>query len=74
VSSDESESTLRKFLGEFGITWPQIQEPFEGPIHKLYRVSGEPTYILVGAGGEILDSWVGSGQTNTRVAKFLEAR
>ncbi|HEV8145628.1 MAG TPA: TlpA disulfide reductase family protein [Bryobacteraceae bacterium] len=74
VSSDESESTLRKFLGEFAINWPQIQEPFEGPIHKLYRVAGEPTYILVGAGGEILDTWVGSGQTNTRVAKFLDAR
>lgn len=74
ISSDESESTLRKFLGEFAIEWPQIREPFEGPIHKLYRVSGEPTYILVGAGGEILDTWVGSGQTTTRVARFLQNR
>lgn len=74
ISSDESEATLRKFLGEFTIAWPQVREPFEGPIHKLYRVAGEPTYILVGRTGEILDSWVGSGQTTTRVGKFLEAR
>jgi hypothetical protein len=37
----------------------------------MYRVNGEPTYFLFGPTGEILDTWVGSGQAVTRVKKFL---
>ena len=74
VSSDESEKTLRTFLAQFGMGWTQIREPFGGPVHKLYRVNGEPTYFLVGRAGEILESWVGSGQTTARVSKFLDQR
>lgn len=71
VSSDESEATLRKFLGEFKFTWPQVREPFEGPIHQVYRVAAEPTYFLIGADGAIFDSWIGSGETTARVRKAL---
>ena len=74
VTSDESEKTLRAFLTELAIPWQQIREPFEGPLHKLYRISGEPTYFLIGRTGEILDTWEGSGQTAERVAKFLAVR
>jgi len=71
VSSDESEDALRAFLKEFSIPWPQIREPWEGAIHRMYRVTGEPTYYLFGPTGEILDTWVGSGQAVSRVKKFL---
>jgi peroxiredoxin len=71
VSSDASEDELRAFLKEFSIPWPQIREPWEGAIHRMYRVEGQPTYYLVGPTGEILDTWVGGGQAVSRVRKFL---
>jgi peroxiredoxin len=74
VSSDESEATLREFLGEFKLTWPQVREPFEGPIHQVYRVAAEPTYFLIGADSSILDTWIGSGETTARVTKALAAQ
>jgi hypothetical protein len=74
VSSDESEATLRKFLGDFKLTWPQVREPFEGPIHQVYRVATEPTYFLIGADGAIFDTWAGSGETTARVTKALASQ
>ncbi len=74
VASDTSESTLRTFTKETGIAWPQIREPFEGPLHRLYRVTGEPTYFLIGPTGQMLDSWVGGGLAIARVSKVLESR
>jgi hypothetical protein len=71
VSEDESEDTLRAFLKEFSIPWPQIREPWEGAIHRMYRVRGEPTYYLFGPKGEILDTWVGGGMAVSRIKKFL---
>jgi thiol-disulfide isomerase/thioredoxin len=67
ISSDASKETLQAFLDEFKLTWPQVQEPFEGPIHQLYRVDGEPTYFLISPAGEIIDTWMGSGQTAARL-------
>ena len=74
VASDPSESQLRAFVKEMGIPWPQIRESFEGPIHKEYRVEGEPTYFLIGPTGEIVDAWVGGGLAIARVGKFLEGK
>src|SRR4030067_2338238 len=62
VSDDESEDELRAFLKEFSILWPQIREPGDGAIHRMYRFRGEPTYYLFGPKGERLDMWVGGGQ------------
>lgn len=71
VSSDESEDALRAFLKEFSIQWPQVREPSDGAIHRLYRVRGFPTYYLLGPKGEILDSWAVGGEAVSRVKKFL---
>jgi thiol-disulfide isomerase/thioredoxin len=71
VSDDESEDALRAFLKEFSIPWPQIREPWEGAIHRMYRVRGEPTYYLLGPKGEILDTWAVGGEAVSRVKKFL---
>jgi len=71
VSSDESEDELRAFLKEFSIPWPQIREPWEGAIHRMYRVKGQPTYYLLGPKGEILDKWAVGGEAVSRVKKFL---
>ena len=71
ISSDESAPTLAAFQKEFGMTWPQIREPFEGPIHRLYRVDGEPTYYLIDPNGEIVDKWFGDSMTIERLTKAL---
>lgn len=71
VSSDESDATLSAFQKKFGITWPQIREPFEGPIHRLYRVDGEPTYYLIDTNGAIVDKWMGGGMAVERLTKAL---
>jgi peroxiredoxin len=73
ISSDESEQRLREFMKQTGISWPQIREPFDGAIHRNFRAEGEPTYFLVGAKGEILDAWVGSGLAIERMSKYLES-
>ena len=71
ISSDESAATLAAFQKEFGMTWPQIREPSEGPIHRLYRVNEEPTYYLVDSNGEIVDKWTGGDEAVERLTKAL---
>ncbi len=72
VSSDESEQELKKYLAEFDIAWPEIREPFEGRVHSLMRIQGEPTYFLLSKNGEILDHWVGSGSTMAKLNARLK--
>lgn len=71
ISSDSSEVTLAAFQKKFGMTWPQIREPFEGPIHRLYRFEAEPTYYLIDPNGAIADKWTGSGIAVERLTKAL---
>ena len=45
---------LRQFLTKRKMTWPQIVESGrEGPIGKLYRVEGYPSYWLIDQKGMI---------------------
>lgn len=74
VSSDTSDENLRLFLKKFKMSWPQIREPFDGPVHQVYRVAGEPTYYLIGTNGEVLDAWVGAGESRERISRFLNSR
>jgi thiol-disulfide isomerase/thioredoxin len=71
ISSDESDATLAAFQKKFGMTGPQIREPFEGPIHHLYRVDSEPTYYLIDPNGAIVDKWIGGGMAVERLTKAL---
>lgn len=71
ISSDESEANLAFFEKRFGMTWPQIREPSEGPVHHLYRVDAEPTYYLIDPNGTIVDKWVGGGMAVERLTKAL---
>jgi thiol-disulfide isomerase/thioredoxin len=72
VSSDESEEELKKYLAEFAIAWPEIREPFEGRVHSLLRIEGDPSYFLLSKNGEILDHWVGSRSTIARIEAKLK--
>ena len=72
VTSDESEEVLKKYLAEFAIAWPECRESYEGPVHRLLRIDGEPTYFLLSKDGEILDHWVGSGSTISKIEAPLK--
>jgi thiol-disulfide isomerase/thioredoxin len=67
VTSDESLKTLRKYLEELSIAWPECREPDNGPVHQIVRIEGIPAYFLVAKNGEIVDQWVGSGNSVKRI-------
>lgn len=71
VTSDESEDVLKKYLAEFSIAWPECREPDDGPVHRLLRIEGIPAYFLLSKDGEILDHWVGSGPTISKIKALL---
>jgi thiol-disulfide isomerase/thioredoxin len=72
VSSDESGEVLKKYVAKFAIPWPECRESYEGPVHRLVRIDGEPTYFLLSKDGEILDHWVGSGSSISKIEAALK--
>ena len=72
VSSDESQEVLKKYLAKFAIAWPECHESYEGPVHSLLRIEGEPTYFLLSKDGEILDHWFGSGPAMSKIEAALK--
>ena len=72
VTSDESEKVLKKYLAEFAIAWPECREPDDGPVHRVMRIEGVPAYFLLSKNGEILDHWVGSGPTISKIESALK--
>ena len=71
VTSDESLETLRKYLAELSIAWPECPESDSGPVHQIMRVEGIPAYFLVAKNGDIVDQWVGSGGSVKRIETAL---
>ena len=57
VASDASVDAVREFARQNKLPWPQIMEPMAGPLHRLFRLDGEPTYYLIGSRGQILAGW-----------------
>ena len=54
INGVDSEETLRPFLAEKKITWPQtIQHKTDSPVYKRYRVSAAPIYYLIDRDGKI---------------------
>jgi thiol-disulfide isomerase/thioredoxin len=74
VTSDESLETLSKYLAEFSIAWPECREPDSGPVHQIMRIEGIPAYFLVAKNGEIIDQWLGSGNSVKRIETALDSK
>lgn len=45
---------LKAFTAEKRMNWPQTTEGDKGPIATLYRITGWPSYFLIGADGNII--------------------
>ena len=56
VDSGDTKEQLLKFMAEKRVTWPQTMEASKGPLATLFRVSGWPTYFLVGRDGKFVSA------------------
>lgn len=52
--SPDTKQGIEEFTSGFGHDWPQISEPFEGPVHRAYRVQAYPTKYLIDRDGRLL--------------------
>ncbi len=54
IASDDTREKLLAFTAEKRMNWPQTIESGNGPIATLYRITGWPSYFLIGADGRIV--------------------
>lgn len=74
VSADRSEEVLRAFLGEHGISWPQVWDRGLRLSKGLFEVTGYPTYVLVDHTGEVIYRVSGGGSAiDTEIARRVSA-
>jgi peroxiredoxin len=50
---------IQKFQQRFGYGWPQVTEPSDGAIHRLFRIEGYPAHFLIGRDGKIAAVQIG---------------
>ena len=67
---DTREKAL-EFMKTHKLTWVQTMEPDKGPIQVLYRISGFPSYFLIGADGLIKVGATGSSLDLERELRAL---
>lgn len=76
VDASDKRAKLDAFLAERKITWMQTMEEDDGPIATLYRVTGWPSYFLIGKDGRIVAAAPNGGELdlNAELAKLLPAK
>jgi thiol-disulfide isomerase/thioredoxin len=55
-------STQRNKVDILGISTDDSQESDDSRLHRPYRVTGLPTYYVIGPTGEILETWGEGGR------------
>jgi len=71
ISVDESRNDLRDFLADDPLPWVNISDP-ASKISSDWRVTGYPTFVLIGADGKILNRWIGGGNSKS-IDRAVEA-
>jgi hypothetical protein len=61
IAARDDRDKLLAFTTERGMIWPQTTESDNGPIATMYRITGWPSYFLVGADGRLLVAAPGFG-------------
>lgn len=54
ITAEDTREQLTAFIAKSQINWPQTMEGEKGPIATLYRITGWPSYFLIGADGQII--------------------
>ena len=60
IDTDDTREKMLAFIETHKMRWTQTMETYPGPIHRLYRISSFPSYLLIGADGIIKVSATGS--------------
>ncbi len=76
VNTEADAGTARKVMEPQGITWPNWHdgEPGTGPIAKLYRVRGYPTFYVIDAEGKIRSKTAHGDSLEKLVEKLVAER
>lgn len=73
IDTDDAEEKLRAFIAEKKMPWAQALEKDGGPIQKLYRIVGFPTYYLIGKNGIIVTDQIDVEKLPTSVMNSINA-
>jgi thiol-disulfide isomerase/thioredoxin len=71
IHDGDTDEKLRKFISEKNMSWPQTSEQEGGPIHRIYRVVGHPSYYLVGKDGTIVSNQINISDLPAALDKLL---
>jgi thiol-disulfide isomerase/thioredoxin len=62
IAAEDKREDLLTFTAEKRMNWPQTIEDDNGPIATLYRITGWPSYFLIGSDGRIVVAAPGGGK------------
>ncbi len=71
INRDADESDMSEYLNVCSLPWRQIFDGKEGPLKKLYRVSGMPSKWLIDKGGNIISHQFRSTELNKLVRDIV---
>lgn len=54
INSKDALDTIRSYISDLGVPWPQIAQGDDGPILELYRVDRYPSFVLIDENGAIV--------------------
>ena len=72
ISRDTDESDMSEYLNVCSLPWRQIFDGKDGPLKKLYRVSGMPSKWLIDKDGNILSHEFRSTELNKLVRDIMD--
>jgi thiol-disulfide isomerase/thioredoxin len=66
IHNGEDTTSVKKFISQHKMNWNQTIEGDDGPIQKLFRIKGYPTYFLIGKNGTIISNTLRPGEELSR--------
>jgi peroxiredoxin len=69
VNLRESESTVRNYTEEIGVTYPIVLDR-NGEIAQYFRVVGPPVTLFIGRDGEVVKQFIGE-VSRDQLSEFL---
>jgi thiol-disulfide isomerase/thioredoxin len=75
IDTGDTKEKLTAFTADKKMPWAQTMEPEKGPIHSLFRITGWPSYFLIGPDGNFVAVSTGSGiDLMSQLEKLLPLR
>ena len=71
ITAEDTREQLTAFIAKKQMNWSQTMEGEKGPIATLYRITGWPSYFLVGADGRLIAAALGGDDIAAELAKLF---